>query len=232
MGTLTLADFREEVRLICGGLPTGSTVWTNDAIDRRINASYLWCSMPNHYRHPELEEITYITLLADTARYALTSDYYMITGVSHAHAATLPIGTLTDSTRRTKLDPLNIRDLLTIDRQEGRPSHYAFWDNIIVLSNTPDTTSAGQTLEVYGYEQPATLSAPAAVTVLKPEWDEIIVIGAEWRMWISMGEPDRAYEAKQNLGALVNEVADVRRLHAEEWGWQTSGGPQQMMRTD
>lgn len=218
MGTLTLEEFREELRLVCGGIQSTSTVWTAARLDRRINASYLWCSMPNHYRHPELEATEELVLVANTASYALTNTYYMIYGVDHAQAAS---GSVTDETRRTKLYPVDWREQMDTLRPTSRPSEYSYWDEQIHLTSVPDTTSVGQVLEVHGYIQPDTLALAADTTLLKPEWDEIIVIGAEWRMWISLNEHDRAYEAKQNLGALVNEVADFRRLHAEEWGWQT-----------
>jgi len=138
--------------------------------------------------------------------------------VAHAQATA---AALADTTRRTKLYPVDWREQMFTQRPTSRPSQYAYWDEEIWLTSVPDTASVGQLLEVSGYIQPATLSAVGEATLLKPEWDEIILVGAEWRMWISLNEADRAYEAKQNLGVLVNEVADFRKLHAEEWGWQT-----------
>lgn len=218
MGVMTLADFRDEVRFICGGISATSPAWTDARIDRRINASYLWCSMPNIYRHPELEDIDRIILVANVASYILTEDYYMIYGVDHVEAG---FGLATDESRRTKLEPVDVREQMTILRQPSKPSGYSYWNQRIRLNCVPATAYVGQQLELYGYRQPDTLSVVGAVTVLKPEWDEIILVGAEWRMWVTLNEADRAYEAKQNLGAMVNEVADVRRLHGEEWGWQT-----------
>ena len=228
MGTLTLADFRDELRLICGGISATSPVWTTARLDRRINASYLWVSMPNHYRHPELENITLITLTANDASYAWpTVDHYMILGVTHAEAVGLAIN---DETRRTKLDPMDHRDMLTINRPAGKPQFYSYWDETIYIDCVPATAYQLQSLEVHGYRQPTTLSATTDTTVLKPEWDEVILLGAEWRMWVTLNEADRAYEAKQNYGQMVNEIADFRRLHANEWGWQTGAGVNTYMR--
>ena len=218
MGVMTLADFRDEVRFICGGISATSPVWTTDRIDRRINASYLWCSMPNIYRHPELENRELLTLAATTGTYTPANTYYQIVGLDHAEAIAPVYG---DNTRRTKLDPVDYRELMTINRQESKPSRYAYWDEQILIDCYPATQYQLQSLELYGYRQPTTLAAVGATTVLKAEWDEIVTVGAEWRMWVSLNEHDRAYEAKQNLGAMVNEVADFRRLHAEEWGWQS-----------
>ena len=216
MGTMTLDDFRSDLRLQCGGLQATNPVWTQARLDRRINASYLWCSMPNHYRHPELEITEPVKLTTGNANYPLTNTYYMIVGVAHAQAA-VPL----DTTRRTKLYPVDWREQMFTQRPTSRPSQYSYWDEQIWLTSVPDTASVGQILEVSGYLQPDALALAADTTLLKAEWDEIILVGAEWRMWISMNEPDRAYEAKNNLGALVNEVADFRKLHGEEWGWQT-----------
>ena len=218
MGLLTLADFRDEVRFICGGISATSPAWPAARLDRRINASYLWCSMPNHYRHPELETTEEITLVAATARYTPANTYYMIHSVSHVDEAAAAV---TDDDRRYKLDPVDWREQATIQRTARHPSHYSYWEGDIILTCVPDTASTGQVLEVSGYQQPDTMTAVGEVTLLRPEWDEVITVGAEWRVWISLNEQDRAYEAKQNFGALVNEIADVRRLHAEEWGWST-----------
>jgi len=228
MGTLTLEDFRDELRFVCGGISATSLVWTTDRLDRRINASYLWVSMPNHSRHPELEVRETLTLAANTATYTPTNTYYMIVGVSHAQAAVVSI---TDETRRTKLDPVDPREQMGILRSTSRPSLYSYWEENIVLTTVPDTASVGQGLEVHGYMQPDTLALVTDATLLKPEWDEVIVVGAEWRVWVSLNEADRAYEAKQNYGQLVNEIADIRRLHGEEWGWQTGADSSMYMRS-
>lgn len=229
MGTMTLADFRDEVLFHCGGISATSPALTTARLDRRINATYLWVSMPNHYRHPELESVEKVLLVANTSRYTPSKpNMYMISGVVHAEAVPASV---TDITRRTKLRPVDIRDQMTVARQPGKPAYYAYWNSRIYLNCTPATEYQGQTLEVYGYFQPSILTAVGQATVLKPEWDEVITIGAEWRTWVSLGEADRAYEAKENFGQLVNEIADVRRLHGEEWDWQTSGGPQTYMRS-
>ena len=54
--------------------------------------------------------------------------------------------------------------------------------------------------------------------MMRPEWDEIILAGAVWRGWMWIGEPDMAENAKEDFGRLVNEVADWRKLAAENWG--------------
>lgn len=222
MGTMTLEDFRQEVRLVCGGIQSGSPVWTDPIIDRRINASYLWVSMPNHYEHPELETTELVQLVAGQAAYATTNTYYEIVSVSHVLEMTASV---VDTSRRQGLDPIDIQELRSLQRTARRPTHFSWWNNEIVLSCVPDATSALQPLEVKGYRQPDTLALDADTTLLRIEWDEVIIVGAEWRMWITMNEHDRAYEAKQNFGSLVNEIADPERLHASMWGWRT--GPSQ-----
>jgi hypothetical protein len=224
MGSLTRSDFREEVRFVCGGIASTAPAITDTIINRRINWSYLWCSMPNHYQHPELEITEQITLVANQAVYTPTVTFWDIVSVSHAEAAAP-----TNETHRYKLDPISIREQASILRTQRVPRLYSWWNNTIILASVPDTGSVGQQLEVVGYRQPAQLTADKQSTLLRDEWDEIIITGAEWRIWVGLNEHDRAYEAKQNLGQLVNEVADPQRLHAvNEWGWQTGiddGGP-------
>jgi hypothetical protein len=142
----------------------------------------------------------------------------MIYGVAHAEATP---ALKVDATRRTKLYPDDIRGQMDMLRTASKPSHYAYWDEQIYINCVPAVAYQGQTLEVYGYLQPATLALATDTTLLKDEWDEVIVLGAQWRMHVSLGEHDEAHEAKQNYGQLVNEIADIRKLHAEEWGWQS-----------
>jgi hypothetical protein len=217
MGTMTLADFRDELRFICGGIQASSPAWPNSRLDRRINASYLWCSMPNHYQHPELENRELLTIAA-TGTYTPGSVYYQIVSVTHAEAFFPAYG---DNTRRTKLYPVDPRELMSLQRPVSKPSRYAYWNRQILIDCIPATPYIAQQLELYGYRQPPVLASATETALLKAEWDEIILVGAEWRMWLSLNEADRAYEAKQNLGTLVNEVADVRKLHAQDWDWQT-----------
>ena len=231
MGTLTLDEFRDELRLICGGIATASPVWTEARLNRRINASYLWVSMPRHYKHPELENIQLITLVANTAKYTWPTggiEHYQLLGVTHAEATGLLID---EETRRTKLDPMGFRDMLTINRQASKPQFYAYWDESIYIDCVPATAYQLQSLEVHGYRQPDTLTGDTDTTVLKPEWDEVILLGAEWRMWLTLNEADRAHEAKQNYGAMLNEITDFHKAHAEEWGWQTGADMNTYMRT-
>lgn len=220
MGNYTLTDFLDETRLGCGGIPTSSTTWTVTRLTRYINDSYLWCSMPNHYKHPELEIIEEILLAANTAVYVPTNTYYHFEGIAHAEEAP---GSVVDTTRRTRLSPSEIQEQMSINRTASKPAKWAYWQLGIRLNCVPSTTYAGQTLEVYGYHQPTLLSGTAA-TVLKGEWDEIVLEGAKWRLWNRMEEYDRAYECKQNYGQLVMEVADIHRLGGGRWGWSAENG--------
>lgn len=217
MGTLTLADFRDEVRLRCGGIPTTSSVWTDARIDRRINDAYLWCARPRVYRHPELETREYITLLVNTSGYTPTNTYYMIYGVAYVPSAVAVVWT----DRRQKLDPIDQREMMDILRTSRKPTAYAYYQNQIVIDSVPDTASLGNQLEVYGYMQPDPMVLATDDTLIRPEWDEIIVKGAEYRQWEVMNEHDHAYEAKQSLGELVNSMDNIRMQNAEEWHWQT-----------
>lgn len=215
MGALTMEDFRDEVRLAAGGIPATSTVWTDARVDRRINDSYRWVCMPNHFRHPELEVTEEIELLVDTATYIPTNTFYMFVAVAHAEGVP---GAVTAATRRTKLDPDDVKGQLGGTRSLGKPAIYAYWNEEIIIQCLPAAAYVGQTLEVFGYIQPLALGDGDS-TVIKTEWDEVITIGALWRMHIALGEHDQALEAKENYGTLVNEIADIRKLHGEEWGW-------------
>jgi hypothetical protein len=101
--------------------------------------------------------------------------------------------------------------MLTIRRVARPPRNYAYWNEQIYIDCVPDVGSQLQILELNGYVQPNVLVA-ATATLLPDEWDEVIIAGAEWRVWVGLNEHDRAYEAKQNFGQLVNEIADFRRL--------------------
>jgi hypothetical protein len=147
--------------------------------------------------------------------------------ISHVQSTTNPPPA---DARRFKLDPEHIRNQATIQRTTGRPAAYSWWNNTVILTRIPDTASVGQLLEFRGYAQPAVLTGVQA-TVLRDEWDLPIVIGAQFYLWTMFNESDRAYESKQTFGALVNEIADPRRLHADEWGWQTGTASPPYMRS-
>lgn len=211
----TLDDFRDESRFALGGARSSSPALTDTRLDRWINQTYLWVSMPNHYRHPELETTEYLTLAADDASYALTNTYYFVTDVTYYDTSTNPPADV--DVRKRDLGPMDKREwnrtLITL----GEPTRYAHWNNIIYLDRAPSADIVGYLVGVDGYQQPTVLSDDTDTTVLRPEWDEVIVKGIEWRGWMWQGEIGNAEAAKEDFGRMVNEIADWQRLGGEDW---------------
>jgi hypothetical protein len=68
------------------------------------------------------------------------------------------------------------------------------------------------------------LTAGAGTTAIHERWDEIIVEGATWRGWKDLNNIDRADQARDEFARMINEVTDIAKIEAEDWG--SSAEPQ------
>ena len=209
MGTMTFAEMRDELMFALDnrGETTASGV-TPARKSRWINSAYRHVSMPSVFRHRELEVSQDVTLVTSTASYSLNSDLWAIQSVYN-----------TTSLRERRLRPRSMRQLDSMLTTLGEPTLYARWGNTIHLRRVPSSSFNGDTLRVRYWDRPSLLSADSDLSVLTDEWDEIIIMGARWRGWLWMNVPDRAEQARQDFGRMINEITDTFQLEGEDTDW-------------
>lgn len=99
----------------------------------------------------------------------------------------------------------------------GAPGRYARHGDRILFDSAPEEALA---LRLWVYRYPRQLSAtePSEATVLPDQWDEVVLLGALWRGFESLMEPDRAMEAKEqyvNAATNKNSTYAVEAPHVE-----------------
>ena len=218
---MTLSDFRSAVRF--GILNRSATAVPDSTIDRAVNDTYRQVSMPSVYRHRALERTGSWTIAADDVDYAYSALSGLGTGetVWGLFDVTYIQGSsATDfSLNRYRLRPAEMRWLDRLGLlPQGPPRRYFVWQNVLYLDARPTSNEAGHLLQARCYVRPPKLTATSDKTVLDPEWDEPIVVGAQWRIWRSLNQMDIASELKVEYGDLVNEITRVHVLEGEDPG--------------
>jgi hypothetical protein len=207
MGTMTFLELRDEVQYGLHNRGTAAGGPTAVQLGRYVNWAYNHVSRPNIYRHRELQATQNVTLATDDRDYTLAT-------VPHA------IYSVYNSTDGYKLNPRDIRRIDDMPIVSGRPSWYAVWGNELIVSPQPTSSENGDTVVVRYWQAPTVLSGDGDVTVLRYEWDEIIIAGAEWRAWARLKQREHALESRDEFGTLVNEVQDILKIEGEDTGWQ------------
>lgn len=221
MGTLTLADFRSELRFDLRNRPdTSSSGFSDTRANLFINSAYLHVSHPSVFRHRELMyrfEITLTpanlyTFSPDGAGVEITA----IKSITHVQAAT------NDYTAfRTKLLPKDEQWFDGRSHDQGpNPRHYAIRGDQILLSPIPFGASIGQVLSLNTIREPALLAVDTDATVLATRFDEIVLLAARWRAELHLGYRDLAEATKLDFVGLLNEYRDDETLNMEDFDWQ------------
>lgn len=206
MGTLLLSEMRDEVTEGLGN----RTELTAANYNRFINLSYLHISRPRIHPHYELRQSETIVLVAATRAYAYDTSWR---------------GTrsLYNSTLEYLLHPEDIQDqdaraVAIVDR----PSHYTIEGVNIVLAQIPSANAVGNNLVHRYWQRPILLAADGDVTLISPDWDEVIIAGALYRGWRRLNQFERMVEAREDYARLIREVQDEERLFAKTRGWRAT----------
>ena len=198
----------------------------NTELDRWLNWTYIQISNPGIARHRALQsnftialvlnQISYdISVAASTFHTAGIQDVVYIDGVN-----------ITDNTftRRKLRGRQDIRTAEARPFSTGPPTHYSLQGEVggaglnlgLIINSQPSAAEVGNLLLVNTWRYPTILSG-AATTVLTPVWDEVIVVGAAWRGWRDLNQPDRAAEMKQQFAELTQAITDKIAVDAEDW---------------
>jgi hypothetical protein len=223
MGLDTLATMRTSVQFILDDRADLNPT----EIDRWINWTYLQISNPGVFRHRGLQEDFTVTLVLNQISYDISAaaaafqvagiyDVVYIDGTSKAD------NTLTRRKLRASQDvrTMEVRPFAT-----GEPHRYALHGEIggagldrgLIIDSQPDATVAGNLLLVRCWRYPDVLTGAGDLTVLSPAWDEVIIVGAAWRGWRDMNQPDRANEMKQQFSEMTQALRGQINVEAEDW---------------
>lgn len=212
MGVMTLAQMRDDVRHIIGGLTSAEA--SDTLVDRWLRWAYLHVSQTAVYQHREL-------LTNGTAVLATSDPDYTFASFGTSTDNVRAIKLVFNETRGRTLLPMSLRQYGERARPggsllEGEPTHYcAEAGTALLVWPAPSSTYNGDTLLVWFWKKPAAL-APSPASELAEEWDEVIVQGAVWRGFRYRNQMDRAEVAKAEFGQLANEIADRLREDARE----------------
>lgn len=219
MGDLTLATMRDALTYDL----FQRTDLTTSQKDRWINWSYRHVSMPRVFRHRELQIDTQnlITLVTGQVSYDISAAtlgmevpyVYDVTYVDGPNAADL-------TRRRRKLyGGQDIREFENSYLAQGEPTHYALYGpNTLYINMRPTVTQNGNVVRLRGWRVPMALTDPAHTTVLLATFDEVILLGARWRGFRSLGRTEMAELAKGDFVGLLNDMQVPWTSDAEDWG--------------
>lgn len=212
MGTLTLAQMRTELYYLVNSADEfdPNQVSGQARCDRFLQWSYDRVQAPNTFNHREKQGSQDISLVASTGSYAIT-----LHAISHVRY---------NATNR-RLSPADRRQFSELTFPSGPPTRYAEWGGLLYLDYIPTSTEAGNTVTVWGWTEPAALTVSPA-SILNRIWDEVIVTGAAWRAWRSLGDMVRADTYREEYAAMVNDAKDTLTLGAHDIGWATTVGVQ------
>ena len=212
MGLNALTDMRTDLALMLDSRTEvdPDTAAGQARLDRYLNWAYLRIQLPSTFEHVERMTTQTVTLVTSTSSYSITP--WAIDHVRYDNFEKL-------------LRPMSRTQLSNITIPSGQPSRFARWGSTLYLDYIPTSTQNGHTLTIYGWQQPAVLSATPA-SDLNQVWDEVIVIGAAWRGWRSMGDHPRSDTYREEYSALVNDNKSILEMEGHIQGWRSQWGSQ------
>jgi hypothetical protein len=223
MGTLTLVDFRTEVRVALKNRPDSATALSDTRLNRYINMSYVHISRPEVFRHREMMRTALITLVSGTNEYTFTPDSNTNSVVAIRSVAFIDSTTLSNTARRRRLTPRDPQYFDDTTFSAGsNPSSYAIDGDTMIIDPVPGSLQATKLLLVREIIEPPALVAGLQQTLLRPLWDELVILGAKWMSELYLGYRDQAEATKLDYASLLNEFKAFDDLHGrEDFEWQT-----------
>ena len=222
MGTLTLAQLRTEL-LFDLRQRTDRTVSegvTDDRLNMWINAGYQHVTHPTIFRHRELMHRYSITLVNGVSGYTFTPfggfNILSLRSVAHVFGASD-----TPTTFRVKLLP---KDTQWLERRTvtlGAPREFYIEGDSMYVSPVPNFPYAGHILAIRAFREALPLAADGDTTVMRPLWDEIVLLAARWRAELHLGYREMAEGTKTDFVAMVNEYKSFEDLQGEDEDWSS-----------
>lgn len=228
MGTLTLGDgtdnFRARVsqRIHDRDEFDSSTPDGARRLDEVINSAYEHISLPNIHSHPELKTDGTIALSTNVRSYTLTA---LSSFWATRHVVYEGTGGAAGRTRRVLPESITRMTTRTFDttnfQPAGRPNRYTIDGDRLIVDKYPTADENGINLRVYYWRTVATLSATSAVTLVRAAWDKVIVEGAAFYGWLSLGQAERADFFRDTFARLIAEIGENEAIEAMDDGWRS-----------
>lgn len=223
MGTLTLADYRVEVRLSLGNLPTSHPLYTQSLVDRAINQA------PNRlirmafggngqlvHLFPEKHNSWTIgPTVVGRNRIALDSDILVPLDVRSSESSTSP--TWADTQERVVSGPKTPQLIGLLNKDATAVTGYAkLWTRKAndIMYHPTTRTGFVDYFRVYGIAREAPITSAGATFTLSEDWDDHIVLLAAERVARKMSWTDRANELLSEVRDQVNETLRVNAIGA------------------
>lgn len=194
MGDLTYLEIETEVK---------KELLDRDDLDVVVSNAihHAYQDISTVFRHYELEELAITNLVIGYRRYTLPADLRSII-------------TVRDETSGHRLEREDYRvfdDMGTF--QSGPLSRYARYGNHIEFDALADASN--QILIRYN-KKVSRMDADDDVSMLAPEWDEAIILGAIYRVLQRIKEYEQAEMVKQRYVELVTSRTDPRDIEDED----------------
>lgn len=200
MGVKTRDEFVQEL-IDRVGIGTNHSVYTPARIGRMFYYTYLHVTMPNVYKHPEMEVTEYKALSA-TSLYTLANEYRQVYSVALVYEAYTT--TPAETSRRIALRQRNARYFDNYTKQTRQPTLYVHWARRLELDAVPNSDWATRMLQVRGYIKPDDIAA-TETTLISEDWDEVIDAGMLHRFYLAADMEDKIETSREDYARLINE---------------------------
>lgn len=220
MGVLTLAEMETDLRF---QLDNRSDL-TSAQLQRWLNWAWKEITDPRRHRHSELQCILDVTTAGPAQFYDIEVGTTATQTIRSIHTVVFyPGNPISASVTRYRLRQVDVRQLEDTNTTvaTANPTRYAIWNNTasgnlrrIMLDSIP--TAINHHILIYGYREPDNLSGAGAASFLADAWDEAIVLGARWRGWRDLNQPDRSELAKNDYLGFIAELERERRAELED----------------
>jgi hypothetical protein len=190
---------------------------TNTELDRWLNWTYIQISNPAVARHRGLQDNFTISLLLNQVSYDVspTATTFHVAGIQDV--VYIEGGNITDNTftRRKLRASQDVRTVAARPFSQGPPHKYTLQGEVggagtnlgLIIDSQPSAAEVGNLLLVNCWRYPDILTGVATM----------IIVGAAWRGWRDLNQPDRANEMKQQFAELTQSIATKIDVSAEDW---------------
>jgi hypothetical protein len=218
MGTMDGQSFIDDVRMALDNRADAGA--SNTRLLRWINHAYFHMTYPSVHAFENFRTTYDITLVQDDADYTLvegTVGYRVLATRSVHH---LDAAAPTFSTRRSRLDPRNVRWYDERIHSNGPPRYYVVGEGEqILISPVPGAAEAGEVLRLRLWREADPLLV-GTVTAVPSYFDEVLVLGAQAVSEYRLGYRDRARETLEHYASMLNDPSQKDEIEGEDWGFE------------
>ena len=197
---MNLQSLRDELR---NSLGVDSTDFPNARVDELLNRALTELTRKFPFR--EKETSTNFATIADTPKYTLPVNFDSLIDISIQGPDSLQSTPLNRSTKVNYDASLNATPLAST-QDPPIPCEYVRENDCIILWPTP---AIAYNVKIRYLKGIADLTDTNSALGLPPEWHEIVLLGATWRGFISMGDYERANASKAHQISLLSSTVPV-----------------------